>query len=138
MEEVYVRKDSFEETLKRMEAMQAASEARTAALIAEIRAEVKAYKAENDANIKAYKAESDANIKAYKTESDARLLEYRADSRRESESLASDIRAIKDRLDSIESAATRRWTIAGVFVAIVSAGITLFSIIPAVRAYLGL
>lgn len=40
-DDVYVRKDTFEETMKRIEAMMAASEARTAAQIAEIRGEVK-------------------------------------------------------------------------------------------------
>lgn len=112
MDDVYVRNDVFEEVIKRMEAQTAASEARTAALISEIRGQVEAYRSE--------------------------VKEYRADSRRETESLAGDIRAIKDRLDSIENAATRRWTITGVFVAIVSAGITLFSVIPAIRAALGL
>ena len=80
-DEAYVRKDMFEETIKRIEAvheaslkeiraMNAAAEARTAAQIAEIRAEVKV---------------------------------YRTDSRRESESLASDIKAIKDSLSDMKS-----------------------------------
>ena len=44
-DDVYVRKDTFEETMKRIEAMMAASEARTAAQIAEIRGEVKELRA---------------------------------------------------------------------------------------------
>ena len=41
MSEEYLRKDTFDETMKRIEAMMAASEARNAAQIAEIRGEVK-------------------------------------------------------------------------------------------------
>ena len=77
MSDEFVRKDVFEEVIKRMEALNAASEARAAAQIAEIRSEVKEYKAQAEV--------------------------YRAESRRESESLASDIRGIKDRLDDMRS-----------------------------------
>ena len=45
MSEEFVRKDTFDETMKRIEAMMSASEARNAAQIAEIRGEVKELKA---------------------------------------------------------------------------------------------
>ena len=70
MEDKYVQKETFDEVIRRMEAMNSASEARTAALIAD---------------------------------NNARLEVYRADSRREAESLASDIRAIKDMLSLMNS-----------------------------------
>ena len=45
MSENFVRKDTFEEVMKRIEVMMAASEARNAAHIAEIRGEVKELRA---------------------------------------------------------------------------------------------
>ncbi|MBQ2617193.1 MAG: hypothetical protein IJF90_10060 [Synergistaceae bacterium] len=45
MSENFVRKDTFEEVMKRIEVMMAASEARNAAQIAEIRGEVKELRA---------------------------------------------------------------------------------------------
>lgn len=44
-DDVFLRKDTFDETMKRIEAMMSASEARNAAQIAEIRGEVKELKA---------------------------------------------------------------------------------------------
>ena len=44
-DDVFLRKDTFDETMKRIEAMMSASEARNAAQIAEIRGEVKELRA---------------------------------------------------------------------------------------------
>lgn len=51
-EDVYLRKDTFDETMKRIEAMMSASEARNAAQIAEIRGEVKELCAEIRGEVK--------------------------------------------------------------------------------------
>ncbi|MBQ7154830.1 MAG: hypothetical protein IJR85_04675 [Synergistaceae bacterium] len=115
MDNEYVRNDVFQEIIRRIEAQNAASEARTAALIAEIRADVKAYKAD----------------------SDAKLEVYRAESKRESESLASDIKAIRDRLDAMENAAGRRWTIISVIAGVIAVLITAAPYLPAIKTLLG-
>ena len=47
MEDNYVRKDVFDEVIRRMEAMNAASEARITAQMAELRAELKISREEN-------------------------------------------------------------------------------------------
>ena len=115
MPDEYIRKDTFEETMKRIEAMMAASEARISALI----------------------ADNNARLEVYKAQSDAKLEVYRADSRRESESLASDIRAIKDTIDDMRHASTLRWAVFSALAAAAGAILALVPYWPAIKTVLG-
>lgn len=60
MDEVYVRKDTFDETMKRIEQMMIASEARHERITAEIRGESKAFQS----SVKADIAEIRGDVKA--------------------------------------------------------------------------
>ena len=89
------------------------------------------------ASMKAHQEASEARFAAQIAENNARLEVYRADSRRESESLAADIKAINERFDRMERASARRWTVAGVVIAFFGAMLGVIPYIPVIKSVLG-
>ena len=101
MSEDYVHKDTFDEALRRIEAMMAASEARQEARQREYEARQREYEARQRES-EARQRESEAMHREYMARQDAKIEEIRGDSKVLMEAIA----GIKERLDDMAARAS--------------------------------